>query len=212
MKCALALLAAFLLFAPAAVADYLNPPPWTDPGYVTYQGWEFETNLLPTTVNNPFGAPTMTSDYGSEMRIPSFEGRDGVMYFDGWNDDWIYIDVPNADNMNPRKEIWMQIVYFAWDGFPGLDYYIDGWGNETTGFAGQGIEPTVLQSTANGAWVYEAVHWYIEPNPEGETITLASSFYEDMYIDQIHIDTICFPEPASLSLLLLGGLAVLRRR
>jgi hypothetical protein len=93
-----------------------------------------------------------------------------------------------------------------------LDLWIEGSGDETTGWAGNGVEATVLQTTASGAWIYEAFHWYIEPNPAAETITLASSYYEDIYIDQIHVDTICVPEPATLSLLALAGLMVVKRR
>ena len=213
MRKAVLVLAVVALVAPAAMADYLNDPPWEGTaGLETYQGWEFDTDLGLTTVSNPYGTPTITSDYGSETWIDTFEGRQGLMYFDGWNDDWIYIDVPNADNGNPHKEVWLQIVYFAWDGWPGMDYSIDGWGGETTGWGGGSIGPQVLESTANGDWVYEALHWVIDPNPAGETITLASSYYEDMYIDQIHIDTICIPEPASFGLFALAGLALLRRR
>ncbi len=211
MRCFLGVLVIVALLAPAAMAEYLNQPPWQGTGgFETYQGWEFDTDLAATTVDNAYGVPTLDADTNGAW-VSEFEGRTGLFYFDGWTD-YPEIGIPNADNANPRKEIWLQITYFAWDGFPGMNYYIDGWGGEGTGFAGPGVAPQIVESTANGDWVYEAIHWYIEPNPEGETITLESSFGEDMYIDQLHVDTICIPEPASLGLLALGGLAVLRRR
>lgn len=194
-----------------ALADDLFPPPWEGaPGFETSQGWEFDADLLPTYVNNPYGLPTITTDFMSEIWLAGYEGRQGVFFFDAF--ETVYFDVPNADNDNPRKEVWMQITYFAHDGFPGLSYGIDGWGGEMTGFAGPGIGPLVLQSTPNGDWVYEAIHWFIEPNPAGETITLESFFFEDMYIDQIHIDTICIPEPGTIGLLLVGVVGAMRRR
>ena len=34
----------------------------------------------------------------------------------------------------------------------------------------------------------------------------------DVFVDQLVVDTICIPEPATMSLLALGGLALLRRK
>ncbi len=212
MRRGLAILGIVSLCAPAALADYLFDPPWLGGegglGYPTYQGWEFRTDLDPTTVNNPYGVPTL--DPGATGAWEGvFEGRDGVLRFEWWDE--VNIDIPNADHDNPSKEVWFQITYFAFGGFSSLSYDIAGWGGETTAFGGESIGPTILESTAAGDWVYEAVHWVIEPNPHGETITL-SSFFDDIYIDQIHIDTVCIPEPASVVLLAVGALVGLRRR
>ena len=48
----------------------------------------------------------------------------------------------------------------------------------------------------------------IEPNPAFEIVRIDGA----VMVDEIVIDTICIPEPASLALLGLGGLALMRRR
>ena len=50
--------------------------------------------------------------------------------------------------------------------------------------------------------------WEIYPNPIDEMFTIGGN----IDVDGIIVDTWCIPEPATLGLLLLGGLAMLRRR
>lgn len=191
-----------LLVSPAALSDYLDQPPWAGTsGFETYQGWEFTNDLNPSVIDNPYGDPVLAG--GTHLSI--YEGREGILYYDAF--DSITIDIPNANNDNPVKEIWMQVTYYVFFDFPSLSYAIEGSGGESTRFGSGSIDPTPL---GNG-WYYEAVHWIIEPNPAAETITL-ESFFDDIYIDQLHIDTICIPEPASLSMLVGLGLLMIRRR
>jgi hypothetical protein len=60
-------------------------------------------------------------------------------------------------------------------------------------------------------------HWYVtyditlSPNPPEEVIVIQPAGCTT-YIDEIVVDTICIPEPATLLMLGLGGLALLRKR
>ena len=57
-------------------------------------------------------------------------------------------------------------------------------------------------------WYESTYTWEIYPNPYDEWFTIEG----DILVDRIVIDTWCIPEPATLALLLIGGLALLRRR
>ena len=48
------------------------------------------------------------------------------------------------------------------------------------------------------------------PQPDEETFTF--SFVEPAYVDSVWVGTRCIPEPATMSVLALGGLALIRRR
>ena len=62
--------------------------------------------------------------------------------------------------------------------------------------------------------MHENLDGEIIPNPAYDEITI--DFFvgpgEEAYIDSFEVATICFPEPATLALLLLGGLPLLGRR
>ncbi|MBI4580191.1 MAG: PEP-CTERM sorting domain-containing protein, partial [Planctomycetes bacterium] len=59
-----------------------------------------------------------------------------------------------------------------------------------------------------GTWIHSTYLIRLEPNPDFEIVLVSGS----ITVDQLVIDTICYPEPASLMLLGLGGTLLLRRR
>lgn len=85
---------------------------------------------------------------------------------------------------------------------------ITGWNPNATTVEYAAVPTVTSPPDANG-WVTSAYDFQFQPNPWNEKIEL--KFNDTAFIDQVVIDTICIPEPATL-LLGLGCLVLARGR
>ena len=207
------LIAAIVCHGSVALADDLVAPPWRgDPGS-TYQEWDFLTNSDPAAPEvdlNTYGTASadislgpLASGYWATYP-PIVGGRIGV--WDIATGD-ITLTIPNTDLTGPAtwKEIWVQVTYYQDITTIPVVEVVGG-----SFLGGQTITSEVIP--AWGSYVVTQSMWRIEPNPTIEEIIISGDPVFGSMIDQIVVDTICIPEPATLSLLALGGLAVLVRR
>ncbi len=191
----------FSVSAVRAPADDVNQPPWERflPD-TTYQNFTFPTNspvsLPEMDYYNPNGTPLAAS--GGESWWQSYDQRIGV-----WNlfSNLNYIDftVPNTPYDPTREKIvWTQVTWEPGDvGSPLVTVYagVDGFASTLVSSSQIGTS-NWIQST------YEAVLPY---NPIDEVVDVRG----DMRVDEVVIDTICVPEPATWILLVLAGTALL---
>lgn len=198
----------------AALMD-LDAPSWrtTPPGSATttMQGWSFSTNANPAVadaLHNNFGTPTLTIDNGGyplgTAWFSTYAGATGVWSFTAVGAINVYI--PNTGNNAPDtwKEINLQIVYK--DG--------GGTGDEIPLLTDPQLESTVRtrhQEIGTNGYFLDTYKIVIRPNPPGEEV-LAFTMQCKLFVDEIVIDTICLPEPATMAILALGGLMLQRRK
>jgi hypothetical protein len=181
----------------------------------TSQEWEFYnisfpgSSILPEDGwQNPNGPATAVLDYGPTTgghRVWSGD-YEGVM-FDRENLG-ISIEIPNYDNDNPDKKIYVEIIYsgeisdasVTWQGLNGI---------ETTTVA-----DVVEDKLLSDGWREYSALWTIQPNPAVETIqySFVPGAQLEAQLDYILVQTSCIPEPATLLLLGLGGLVLRKKR
>jgi hypothetical protein len=177
----------------------------------TYQAWTFDDDdnpAIPEIKENDFGTPVgaiLGSAGGPPPEwVPELLGRTGVWKADGLVD--ITLDIPNQMIRNPYKVILLEIGFLGGDWPAAFSVFPSPFGG-TVQLVSQEV---VLVDAATG-WSRLTAEWYIEPNPDSESICY--SFSGDIAaVDYVNVYTKCVPEPMTIALLGFGGLMLRRKR
>ena len=188
------------VFAASAFALDLNPPNWRTAPRTTFQLWGFDTNNanpLPDVYFGPFNPlPADVRPLAGHEWIAALDNRTGVWPLSGQ----VFVPIKNFPEPFNEKLIWIQLTWTTKGGVPVT---------EASGDNGLMVDGTLLSEVplANG-WTHSTYQITLQPNPTQELVHI----YGAIYLDEMVIDTICIPEPATLSLLIAGALFAARKR
>jgi hypothetical protein len=187
-----------------AWADDTYPPPWRGEPGTTFEEWEFSTSASPTppdSFNNPYGTPSATATPGTgQSWQDEWGGAQGVWPLSGN----IEATIPDSPVPLPYKDIWVQLTWAKQvDSSTPTVWEVD------SGDIGTLIEQDVLGTTGlpapNDEWYHSTYLIQLEPNPSSEIVRIDGT----LMVDELVIDTICVPEPGTLTLLATGLTALL---
>ena len=210
----LSLVAGLVALAATSVsADDLNPPPWMGLEGTTAQWWEFYNApsspwaIYPEAVSNMYGDPCawVPSAPPGSYWMNSYEGpggpEQGVWKLDTGG---MYFEIPNTEieDRDSFKDVWIQVTYDA-----GGDYA------NVLSLVPFGVAERLddLHQVLDSGFFYDVWQIHLEPNPVHERIWIGPKECS-LYLDEVVIDTICIPEPATVGLLCIGAVALVRRR
>jgi hypothetical protein len=214
-NCSYLILTMAVLFCVQSIvfAYDINPPVWRGSSNSTFQIWEFANDHSPADLStgwiNPNGTPTATIQDPFEMVdwLVDYNAGGSEIEYGIWKlyAGKLLLEIPNTDNTAPdsSKEIWMQITYYDPTGVGG-NLPVVAVPSYTTLTL---VNRTELPSN----FLHDTYKIIIEPNPSIETIKI-SPIQCQLYVDEIIVDTICVPEPATIAIFALGSLMFVRRR
>jgi len=172
----------------------------------TTQIWYFGDDKVmppPDVVDNDYGAPKLKVDPGSGTGWhATADGRTGVWSLSGEID----VKIPNSPVLNPYKEITIDLTWAP----GGVDDFLPD--QPLVGVSAIPMDSMTMSIVndpiAGTIWTQSIYSIVIRPNPPMEWIAIKG----DILVDELDIKTTCVPEPATMGLLGLGGLALLRVR
>ena len=205
-----------LLLMPIATAwgDDFDPPNWRGQSGSSMVQYEFLTNN-PTTPPDisfvPFGPPSILvtpgpgagwweknplGDLGYDPAGPSGDGW--------WNlSGQIDLTLQNSPTLNPHKEIWVQLTWSPQSAGNVPFLHVEDAFETTPETFTPLVQNIVYDNPSSGLQVFRSVyHIDLHPNPPWEIIHIRGG----VNVDELVVDTICVPEPASLMMLTACGL------
>lgn len=220
-----------LLIVAVVSADDFSPPQWRGGPLSVEAGWSFDSSLINWSDIPPCSfkeVPGSANDYlydgfftHAEVVDPqkwlwqSINQGGGITPLPGSGGDYLTFAMQNWVDQEPWKDVRVQITGI-WQDLATLDKML---GDLVNSFdiKGMPIQNWVVNDAqifsydpTGSGWFQAYLDLQIWPNPDWERIT--AFIPEGLIIDQIYIDTISIPEPATIALLCFGALMLRRKK